>query len=386
MFLRDNLISTRFGSYSEKSIVSAGEASILAHLLRENSATQAELTDGLVLSQQTISRMLSSLAGKNMISSSVLKRQTRRGQASKAFFINPDYAYSIGVAMRADGLTITLSNFKAEVIDTFSPEVEEMDKNSVISAIKNSIKKLSNNNKITQEQIFGVGVSTSGFHTNDNVASYNTPETLNDFALIDLDELFTKELLMPVWTENDGNAATIAENLCGAGTMYRNFAYYYFATGLGGGVVVNGSLFKGVHGNAGEYRAILPLNGFRPPTLENLRLHLNENGSNFKTVHELVNNYDDNLGAIDSWLKDILPSLSLMVSATSALLDTEAIVFGGLLPADLKKRMIKQFEFFDINRRGVKRKTAKVIVSDLRGDAAATGAAFLPFMKKFYLV
>jgi predicted NBD/HSP70 family sugar kinase len=386
LFDRDNFISPKFGGYTEKSIVSDGEANILASVLRAKNATQAELTNMLPLSQQSISRMLTNLAKKGMLSNANFKNTGGRGQPSKAFTINSSYTYSIGVALRADGLTVVLSNFGCECIDNVSPEMLKMSRSNVIRELKSCISELLIRNNIAKEQIFGVGISTSGFHAGETDASYNTPEALNDFALINLDELFSKELGMPVWSENDGNAATIAENLCGVGNKVKNFAYFYFATGLGGGVVANGKLFRGVNGNAGEYRAILPLGEFQPPTMENLRVHLNESGSNFKSIHELISNYDDSMVGVSSWVKSVLPSLSLMVSATAALLDTQLIVFGGVVPSKLKSRMLTQLDFFDVNRRGIRRQTADVVASELKGDAAAIGASFLPFINKFYLI
>jgi hypothetical protein len=73
---------------------------------------------------------------------------------------------------------------------------------------------------------------------------------------------------------------------------------------------------------------------------------------------ELITNHDGQLEGISSWIKDVLPSLSLMVSATAALLDTDLFVFGGIVPYKLKARMVTQLQVFDINRRGIPRKTA----------------------------
>jgi predicted NBD/HSP70 family sugar kinase len=383
-FIRDNLISARYCNFQEKELVSAGEAAILGILLKDKSATQANLTKSLTFSQQSISRMLSALSDKEMIRKSSFKNTGARGQPSAAFSLNPLFACSVGISLKADGLCVVLSDFCGDTIDIINPTISNMKRKQVIASVKESIEILLTNNKVDRDRLFGIGLSTSGFHTDLNEASYNTPESLQDFALINIEELFGEELKLPVWSENDGNAATIAENYRGVGNQVQNFAYFYFATGLGGGVVANGKLFRGVNGNAGEFRAILPIGEMQPPTMENLRVYLNKLGSDFKSVEELITNYDDQLEGISSWIKDVLPSLSLMVSATAALLDTELIVFGGIVPNKLKARMITQLQFFDINRRGIPRKTAEVVASELEDDAAAIGASYLPFINKFY--
>lgn len=384
VLVRDSLISRNFIGEYEKALTSDGEASILTTLLRANKATQADLTESLSFSQQSISRMLSNLSNRGMVNTIQAKGTGTRGQPSKFFQINANYAFSIGAALKADGMTVVLSNFAAEVIDSISPEMSSMKSDIVLPSMESAIEDLITRNGIPNEKVFGIGISTSGFHTGKGNACYNTPESLNDFAIVDLDEYFTRALNIPAWSENDGNAATIAENFCGHGRQYTNFAYYYFATGLGGGVVTQGKLFRGVNGNAGEYRGILPLENMPPPTLENLRIFLNNNGATYTRVCDIVNNYSNEIEGIDAWVKTVLPSLSLMVSATSALLDTEVIIFGGEMPEGLKSKLMDHLEFFDINRRGIKRQTANIINSKVKGDAAAIGASFLPFLNKFY--
>lgn len=56
-----------------------------------------------------------------------------------------------------------------------------------------------------------------------------------------------------VWVENDGRLATLAETWCGAGVGARTAALLVVGTGLGGGVVVDGKLLRGVHGVAGYF-------------------------------------------------------------------------------------------------------------------------------------
>lgn len=53
--------------------------------------------------------------------------------------------------------------------------------------------------------------------------------------------------------ENDATAATIAERLFGEGGKYDNFVYLTLSTGIGGGAFLNGKLYRGSHGMAGEF-------------------------------------------------------------------------------------------------------------------------------------
>lgn len=383
-FSREQLVHSHFFARDQLSLVNESEAVILGQLLLHKGTTQTELGHVLTFSQQSISRMLNTLQTRGIVVKGEADKNSRRGQPSFRFFLNQEFAYSIGISLMAHGVSLALINFAGEVIDFSAPSIHDMTKEKVFLVLTTEINALLEKNKIGLDRIFGAGLSVTGFYTNVHAGMFNTPDSLNDFALTDLNELFTKALHLPVWSENDGNAAAIAESIVGVGRVIDSFACFYFATGIGGGVINKRSLLKGANGNAGEFRAILPTEGYLPPTLETLRLYLNKHGSDFNTVNELVINYSDSLPGIKEWISDVLPSLSLMVSATSAVLDTEAIVFGGMIPKTLAEQLIAELEFFDINRRGVKRKTAKVITSELSVDAATYGAALLPFTQQFF--
>jgi predicted NBD/HSP70 family sugar kinase len=94
--------------------------------------------------------------------------------------------------------------------------------------------------------------------------------------------------------------------------------------------------------------------------------------------------YSDDWDGIDAWLDEVSPTMSLIASATAAVLDTQAIVLGGLIPPALAKRLIQRIEFYDIRRGGVERERANVILARCCDDPAATGAALLPFLAKFF--
>ena len=56
----------------------------------------------------------------------------------------------------------------------------------------------------------------------------------------------------PVVAENDANLGALGEQAHGAGRGSRNFLYVKAATGIGAGVVLNGELYRGIRGTAGE--------------------------------------------------------------------------------------------------------------------------------------
>ena len=72
---------------------------------------------------------------------------------------------------------------------------------------------------------------------------------LNEFRFT---EYFSKEFGLPVVLENDANAAAIGEYRFGASKGVRNCIHVTLGTGVGGGLIIEGQLYRGVDGTAGE--------------------------------------------------------------------------------------------------------------------------------------
>jgi len=106
----------------------------------------------------------------------------------------------------------------------------------------------------------GVGVpSTIDQRTGRAVASVNIP-----LEGVDLRDRLAERFGVPVVVENDANAATVAEHRLGAGRGSRHMVMLTLGTGVGGGLILDGRLYRGSVGAAGELGHItLDLDG--PP-------------------------------------------------------------------------------------------------------------------------
>ena len=81
--------------------------------------------------------------------------------------------------------------------------------------------------------------------------------TLESSSIVLLNEqpvrdMLQKRLEVPIFVDNDGNVAALAEHKYGAGRGYDNLIYATLATGIGGGLILTGQLYRGMHGMAGE--------------------------------------------------------------------------------------------------------------------------------------
>ncbi|MBO0682486.1 MAG: ROK family protein [Candidatus Dormibacteraeota bacterium] len=78
------------------------------------------------------------------------------------------------------------------------------------------------------------------------------PPNLPGWRDVPLAADLSRKLSCPVHLENDANVAALAEFHQGAGRGARTMIYITWSTGVGGGLVIDGRLFSGAHGSAGE--------------------------------------------------------------------------------------------------------------------------------------
>lgn len=363
--------------------LSEREKRILSLTLLGTTSTQTDIMRKSGLAQQTVSRLVNGLIDIGALEESARVSQKRRGQPSMAVRLVPEFAYSFGVAMMLDALSVVLMDFSGQVISERHADMPSMSRRSVLQKLESMFHETIESCHIDQNRIFGVGVGISGYRLGSG-ERFNTPRVLDDWTLIDIEDVLYAQLGIPVWAENDGNVAAIGESLVGVGRQYNNFAYLFIDTGIGGGVIMNHQLMRGEHGNAGEIGLILPGHIYPHPNLELLRQILARHGHEFESIPQLVREFDPNWRGVDEWVMRSRDSLSLIVSALSAILDPEAIVLGGRLPKPLGHKIIPHIEIYDHHRRAEPRPMPRIILGESPSNACAVGAATLPFKKYFF--
>ncbi len=363
--------------------LSRSEQRVLGTVVRRGEVGQPTLAKATGLAQQTISRIVKGLVSINALTEGSKVLSGRRGQPGYSVRISPDFAYTLGIAIMTDAISVALIDFSGAVLDERHHDMPAMTRNGVLDTAEEIVERVIAAHNVPQERVFGMGVSVSGRYIGPG-AVYNTPSPLDDWALIAIDRLFQDRFDMPVWVENDGNAAAVGESLVGVGRELDNFAYLFIDTLLGGGIIMNHELMRGTNGNGGEIGLLLPKNIYQHPSLESLRQTLGEYGIEHAGVSEMIHDFDPEWPGIDEWITKTRSSFSLICSALAAILDPEAIVLGGRMPASLARRVIPHIDIYNDSRRGKPRALPQLLISKAGGDASAIGAAALPFKEHFF--
>ncbi|MDZ7331187.1 MAG: ROK family protein [candidate division KSB1 bacterium] len=102
------------------------------------------------------------------------------------------------------------------------------------------------------ETVVAIGIGSPGcvdFETGQLLGS--TPNFV-DWTNAPIKKRFEERFHVPTWVDNDANMMALAESRKGAGRGYRSVLCATLGTGIGGGMVINGELYRGSHYSAAE--------------------------------------------------------------------------------------------------------------------------------------
>lgn len=104
---------------------------------------------------------------------------------------------------------------------------------------------------VSPAELAGVGVSCGGPLDTETGVVY-APPNLPGWDEVPLKAWLESALSLPVFVENDANASALAEWSFGAGRGCRHMVYMTMSTGIGGGIILDGRLYRGPGDTAGE--------------------------------------------------------------------------------------------------------------------------------------
>lgn len=153
----------------------------------------------------------------------------------------------IGVDLGGTNVRAALISEDGTILrDMEEPTEATMGPEYVIAKIIKLVKKVKG-----EEKVIGLGVGSPG-PLDSTTGTILSPPNLPGWDRIPLAARLEEQLGLPVKVDNDANAAALAEALFGAGKGFESVYYITVSTGVGGGFVINGKVFAGADGYAGE--------------------------------------------------------------------------------------------------------------------------------------
>ncbi|WP_028312703.1 ROK family protein [Derxia gummosa] len=375
------------------------ERLLLQLLRRMGEASKADLARRADLTNTAVGGIIDALDIDGLIESAGRRAEGGRGQPAALIRLKPSGAYAIGVRLDRDSLQTVLIDFSGTVLDRrmhnllLPAPAEALD---IIEADVRAI--LADMSADARERLTGIGLAQP----------YNLGAWLRELDLgsahfkewdtVDFGALLSERLALPVFSENDGNAAAIAELFYGLGARLDDFLYVFLGPAIGGGVAVGGDCMRGSTGNAADI-AVMPV----PPStlasapeargrwsilmarasLNALVRHLRFHGLVADTHAEIERHIRDGHPAVDEWIADCVDALAPALRGAICLLDLPVIVFDCDVDAGLVERLMRELDHALRHDAPEARDTPDIVRGSFGPDAGAIGAASLPLFFNF---
>lgn len=311
------------------------------------------------------------------------------GRKPKIIKLIPDSRIAIGISITKFKVVVVIMNLQEEIMMTKERDCEGFVLSDYIQQGKELIKEAVRELNIKEENILGVGISIPGTLNQKLGVIEQTNMGYKEISLNQIYDLFDAT----VYIENEANLSLLAEKSTEKHDELRNLLYIGINEGLGGGIFVNGELFTGTSGRAGEFGRMRFIEketgkGHRVEDqistrslVENYKQKSGKNIKSFYDFEKLVKEQDLVATQI---LMDGIETLLLTIYNLTMVLDIQKIIIGGKVgrliksePQLLEKLMDKYSEILD-------RLDLNIHFSEIR-NTSAMGAALLPIID-FYKI
>jgi predicted NBD/HSP70 family sugar kinase len=346
--------------------------------------TKVELAEITGLTPPSITNIARKLFADGLIIEAG-RRRGERGQPALKLAINPDGAFSIGVNVDRDHMTMVALDFLGDLRMRVVENINFPMPDQVADFVARNLEAMRAQGTIDMSRIAGIGLAIP-----DDFGGVDLPNRPPEFGI--WETVDPRHLLgahgLEVVTENDATAAAIGELQFGHGRVAQTFFYLLVNAGLGGGLVIDGHSVTGASGRSGEI-GFLPIGRARRnpvvlqdvASLSGLYSHLAEAG--FPDPGPLDALSPEMRAAASAWVDNTADLLTDPLMVINAVIDPDAIFIGGRLPTELVDQLCERLAL-NVRHRGASLPSrAPFRRAELSEDAAAIGAAILPFSSRF---
>jgi predicted NBD/HSP70 family sugar kinase len=210
-----------------------------------------ELVKSTGLARSTVSTLLTDLKERGI----VLEGETRSagfGRPTQLVSLNPTQGYCAGVLFGLGEVRIAICDLAHAVVsDVWFEMPRDYTPADAAGHVRHHLEHECALLGISTSDLLGVGLAVSA------PVSYEG-QVLNGSILptwcgIDIAEVFSAEIACPIYAENESHCGALAEMTWGAAVGEPNFVLFKFDLGIGGAIVIEGTVQRGAFGNAAEF-------------------------------------------------------------------------------------------------------------------------------------
>jgi predicted NBD/HSP70 family sugar kinase/predicted transcriptional regulator len=233
-------------------------ALVIDYLKKEGSASATTLSQKLNLSNAAMSSILKDLSLRGLIQVEKATSLTGKGRKQIEYVLNSTYGLIVVVSIANYHCKIVISNIKEEVLESSEHEVPQYD-SSAIYRIVLDISKALLENQFRDIPLRNIVISLPGRVNSETGELAMSPQFDKEIFKSDnfIVDVFQKQFPdVPIYLANDIKLSMVAEKSQGGIVDGKNAMLISVDTGVGGAFSINGKLFLGDQGYAGEFGLI----------------------------------------------------------------------------------------------------------------------------------
>lgn len=376
---------------SNQSGMRAYNERLVLSLIRQSGAlAKAEIARRTGLSAQTVSVIMRSLEADGLLEKGKPVRG-KVGQPSVPMNLAREGAFFLGLKVGRRSLDLVLTDFFGRVVDRVQKAHAYPSPDGVVefafSATDELLKKLPDEKR---QRVAGMGIALP-FQLWDWVDALGYPvKEMAEWRTRDVRSEVEAASDFAVFLSNDASAACGAELVFGDQNKPRDFLYFFLGFFIGGGLVLNGSLYTGSKGNAaalGSMHIPAPDGGYRQlvdvASLATLKAALVEAGGDAEMPWDAPQDWRMPDTILDAWLDDAASGIAHAILASTCVIDVGHVFIDGWMPTDVRAELVRRIAaaLEGISMPGVE--APDVAEGAIGSDARALGAASLPLSERF---
>jgi len=364
---------------------------LVLHLIRQRGVlTKAEATRETGLSPNAVSVIFNALEDEKLLVRGAPLRG-RIGQPSVPLSLNPEARYYIGLKIGRQSYEMLIVDFCGNIRASRAQSHAFPTPQGAKDYVKSALPGLLRSARINKSQISGTGVAMPSqlWHwTGDFDASQQEMDTWRGF---DAQDQLSSVLPTPILVENDGTAACRAEWMFGKLSEKNDGIYFFVGTFIGGGIILNGSIFRGCRGNSGGFGPLrIPDEPGGTRLIDHASLVVLDRMLEEQDMHGLnTGSTEGDWSALEpvlsNWIKRASRSLAHAIVSSAAVIDFEHVVIDGSFPPQIRTRLVEAVDacLDQLDLQGIIRPS--LWNGSFGSSARALGAASIHISAKFMI-
>lgn len=229
-------------------------SAVLAALGTSGPLSRTDIARTLGVSPATVTQIVKDLVARGLVAE-VEHRPSRGGRPAVLLGLVGSAGRALGAKVAADHVAVVDVRLDGQVRQSWEWPFDAMAADApdrLVDLLRPLVEAPGNDTADdTAAPILGIGVGVPGAVDDQEAGTVDAP-TLG-WRRLALGARLRAALPVPVLVENDVNALAVAERLYGRGREHRNFLVVTIGRGVGAGLVVDGSVYRGAGGGAGEF-------------------------------------------------------------------------------------------------------------------------------------